>query len=1112
MNEGLIRLEDFCNMEKLADILRKWTKATHTAIALVNREKTEVLLEFGMGTCCGCIREKEEGKKICKTEWEHSEPGIYLCPVGMHGFVLPIELQNQQRLAYLYAGGVYIEEEAALGRERSRQVMQQLGISEEAIERIVASVTIKSQSELEGAFELLKEIIGDFVEKSYTVWQKNEDIRKKDAWHEEIIKSLDDIGIGSWIMERDADEVWMMHGDRCMNELLGTPEDMDPKERYTFWINRVEETSREIVMDFYRTLLEEGHAECAYTWNHPKNGVVYVRCGASMDKDKPWGTFFRGYHQDVTEKVMNEQVAEDAYQAVRAFSSLYSGTWTVDVLNDELTVLKPHFFKQDYIRRHGNSALVATKALVQEFVAEQSGEQFTELENYEQTAKKLRRRRSINWEFLGIDAKWYRITAVPLKKGAGGVVEQILYGVQEITEEKNRELEARRYLEEANRRATMQLDTISRAMPGGFKISRNDPMYTFRYVSTQFAALLGYTVEELYEVSGGTMATIVHKGDIARELPKALEMYTVGDTYVMKYRLRCKDGSWKYVMDRGRKVYLEDGTFENWCLILDIDEQERLNRQLQEERKQYREALIQDSVYFYTIDLTDGYLRKPFLLNTGEDALEVMGLTVPVQFDELLDSFQTVTNSIPMNIDPQKTFPTLQGLLAAYRDGRKRCEFEYFDPRLKQYHRMVVLMSESQENEHIIACVIGQDITEQKTKMERAFGEVKRANKAKTEFLSRMSHDIRTPMNGIIGMAKIARANMDEPERLMDALDKIEMAGKQLEMLINDVLDMSRLESGKTELTREAFSLRDVLENAMNAISTMAAEREVHVYPLECEGEHCRVLGSPLHTQRILLNILSNSIKYNKQGGSLRVAGKEEIIDENHSMFHFVIADTGIGMSPEFLERIFEPFSREHTDAGTKYQGTGLGMAIMKELVDLMNGTIRIESEVDRGSTFYLDLPFELAEEEIEIEKEEEEDTGDLEGMNVMLVEDNQINMEIAKFILESVGVNIIPMVNGKKAVDYFVRTAHGDIDVILMDVMMPVMDGIRATRLIRQSAHEDAKTIPIIAMTANAFVEDMKKTKEAGMNEHLSKPLDPQKVIQALKTYKKRGENNEEG
>jgi PAS domain S-box-containing protein len=803
---------------------------------------------------------------------------------------------------------------------------------------------------------------------------------------------------------------------------------------------------------------------------------------------------------------------EDAYQVVRAFSALYSGTWKVDVYNDEMVVLKPHYFEQNYVSSHGNSALVATKDLVKEFVDEDCYDIFDELGNYERTAKRLRRKRSMSWEYRGKDGYWYRITAVPLKKGAHGNVEQILYGVQEISDEKNRELEARRRLEEANRDAKMQLDTISRALPGGFKISRNDPSYSFRYVSIQFAALLGYTVEELYEVSGGTMASLVHKEDIARELPKALEMYTVGDTYTMKYRLRCKDGSWKYVMDRGRKVYLEDGTFENWCLILDIDEQERLNRQLQAERKQYREALIQDSVYFYTLDLTDGYLRRTFLLNTGEDALETMGLELPIHLNDLLDSFQHITNSVPLNINPQNAFPTRESLLAAYEDGRMRCEFEYYDSRLKQYHRMVVLMSENQEDGHILACVIGQDITEQKTQMEKAYGEAKRANKAKTEFLSRMSHDIRTPMNGILGMAKIARASMNDAARLEDALDKIEKAGKQLELLINDVLDMSRLESGKTELTLEAFSLYDVLENAMNDISTMAVERNVHVYPLECQGEHCRVFGSPLHTQRVLLNILSNSVKYNKEGGTLRVSCREEVVDETHSLFHFVIEDTGIGMSPEFLKRIFEPFSREHTDAGTKYQGTGLGMAIMKELVDLMGGTISIESEVGTGSVFYLNLPFELDLGEAEQAEEEEPQSVSLAGMKIMLVEDNQINMEIAKFLLESVGATIIPMENGKKAVDYFQRCRHGDIDVILMDVMMPVMDGIRATRLIRQSAHEDAKTIPIIAMTANAFVEDMKKTKEAGMNEHLSKPLDPQKVIQVLSSYKKRGEEREQG
>ncbi len=385
--------------------------------------------------------------------------------------------------------------------------------------------------------------------------------------------------------------------------------------------------------------------------------------------------------------------------------------------------------------------------------------------------------------------------------------------------------------------------------------------------------------------------------------------------------------------------------------------------------------------------------------------------------------------------------------------------------------------------------------------LSEAYEEAKRANVAKTEFLARMSHDIRTPMNGIMGMSKIAQKCIDDKKRVRDALVKIDQAGKQLEMLINDVLDMSRLESGKTELTYEKFDIKNVLNNNCSPIHIMALEHQVKLLGPHVEIMHRNLVGSPLHVQRILLNILTNAVKYNKPGGTVEVWLNELPIDQNHSRFALKIVDTGIGMSQEFLQHIFEPFSREHPDAGTNYQGTGLGMAITKEIVDLMGGTIKVESEENVGSVFYVDIPFEICEEaDTEFPEKLPEQPIRLEGMNILLAEDNELNIEIARFILEDAGAKVWIAHDGQEAVDLWKKMPEKNFDAILMDIMMPRMDGLQATRRIREDSRSDAKKIPIIAMTANAFAEDIRRCKEAGMNEHLSKPLDIQKLYRMMR------------
>ena len=670
-------------------------------------------------------------------------------------------------------------------------------------------------------------------------------------------------------------------------------------------------------------------------------------------------------------------------------------------------------------------------------------------------------------------------------------------------------------LEEANRRAKLQLDTITKAIPGGFKISYNDPSYSFKYVSKEFAEIMGYTVEELMQVSGGGMAGLVNMHDALRELPKAREQYTYGNTHTMTYRVRCKNGNWKYVQDHGRKVYQPDGSLEYWCLILDIDEMQRksfalnkVNAILARERRQYKEALVQNAEFFFEFDVTEGLICEEFEEKNGFNPFKAMGIQLPISYNEFNKKRREVLGIRSLLSDKDRYWTT-EGLLEAFSEGLTNVETEFYYSGRNEYRRGNALLSRDNQG-HVHAFIVCINTSEHrkseeeaKLKLLKAYEEAERANLAKTEFLSRMSHDIRTPMNGILGMAKIARNCIHDEKRVIDSLNKINIAGKQLEMLINDVLDMSRLESGKTELTKEVFNICELLKNGGQPIVTMALENGIRLKGNYCKIEHELVVGSPLHLLRVVTNILSNGIKYNKPNGLLEYWLEERRIDDEKSMYCFKIQDTGIGMSKEFMKCMFEPFSREHIDAGTKYQGTGLGMAITKELVELMGGRIETESEVGIGSTFYIEIPLEIASEhqKAKSSQSKKEDIS-LKHMKILLVEDNDINIEIAKYLLEEAGAVITTAKNGKQAVDIYRASEPHSFDMILMDIMMPVMDGFEATKAIRQLENEEARNIPIIAMTANAFAEDVKKAKAAGMNEHLAKPLNGDKVLSVIAKY----------
>ena len=494
-----------------------------------------------------------------------------------------------------------------------------------------------------------------------------------------------------------------------------------------------------------------------------------------------------------------------------------------------------------------------------------------------------------------------------------------------------------------------------------------------------------------------------------------------------------------------------------------------------------------------------------------------------------------VTGDFRKELQNALSISMLRKYFESMRGDNTECSYymEYESLRYGEPHwckcKMTPMLDEENEKaQHVL--VLFRDITEQKNaelkyeenlrsakeqaeaaqkraekaqkRAEKARGEADRANEAKTNFLRRMSHDIRTPINGIRGLVQMSYYYKNDPEKLQDCRRKVLGATDHLLSLVNDVLDMGKLEAGQFTLKHDPFMLSKILTEVNMVSKTQAESCNVHFISKDIgEIEHDHVIGSPVYLKRIFLNFTSNAIKYNRAGGQVYVHGHEVSFDGKTALYEFVCEDTGIGMSEEFQNRAFDPFTQEERDdARTTYVGTGLGLSITKQLIDLMGGTIELESTVGVGTKITFRIPLEVDFAEHEEEKEVDYSKIMFDGVRVLLAEDNDLNAEIASFMLEHHGMKVTWVKNGKFAVDEMKQRAE-DYDLIFMDVMMPIMDGLKATKKIRKMGY----TIPIIAMTANAFTDDMQKSLEAGMNAHLTKPLKESSIVKTIvKSMKK--------
>ena len=426
-------------------------------------------------------------------------------------------------------------------------------------------------------------------------------------------------------------------------------------------------------------------------------------------------------------------------------------------------------------------------------------------------------------------------------------------------------------------------------------------------------------------------------------------------------------------------------------------------------------------------------------------------------------------------------------------------DYTYQDKEEEWVNVLIVPQKRDKENHVTAVLYLIRNVTEEMKKEKEYQKKLKVAGDAKTNFLRRMSHDIRTPINGIRGIIEIADHNPDDLKLQKEYRDKIKTATGFLLDLVNSILDMSKLESGEIKLEHKPFNLHKLLQRNNEITIMQCKDCGINYHVKMNKNMHLDLIGSPLHLQQVLMNLASNAVKYNKKDGEIFVGAREVSCTEDTVEYEFLCQDTGIGMSEEFQKHLFEPFTQENTDARTKYAGTGLGMAITKELVDLQGGRIEVESKMGEGTKFLVYLTFEIdhsPKKEVEVEEKKEYS---IAGLKILLVEDNDLNMEVAQYLLEEKGAVITKAWNGQEAIELFSASDVGEYDVILMDIMMPVMGGWEATRQIRKLQREDAAAIPIIAMSANAFQDDIEHSKKAGMNGHVIKPLDMKELIKTI-------------
>ena len=804
-----------------------------------------------------------------------------------------------------------------------------------------------------------------------------------------------------------------------------------------------------------------------------------------------------------------------------ALASIYTGAFLINLKDDTYSYVRT----TELVRTILNgikSAQQAINTAIQKMVSPDELKEMLVFIDLSTLPERMKKEKILDIEYKGLVSGWVRGNFIEVECDENGILCKVLYAYQIVDEEKRKKLEHIQELKDnyaAAEYAENNYKTIHRLIKSGMWRMYCDENWEICRAewSDEFRKMVGYTNEEDFPNVLDSWRNLLHPEDYETGyglIEAAIKDPTGKTIYDCEYRLNTKNRGYRWFRATGDVSRKPDGS--PYCcfgVFFDITA-EKEREKLEQQRN---EALETANKTLQTMDVLHKALKSGSWTYTYDEDGAMSSVQWSSAFRALLgfdserefpDKWEAWVERICPE-DAGKAFEAYQQTLAdktgettynmEVRILTKKNEYHWF----QAFGRILRRKDGSPETFYGIL----MDINERKKteeKLKETTRTAQKANAAKTDFLSRMSHDIRTPINGIVGLLDIDEAHFDDKKLIRANHEKMKVAADHLLSLINDVLQMSKLEDGEIVLNHEFINLAELTKEIVTIVVDRATEAGI---TWEYEGGKAEIpypyiYGSPLHLRQIFLNIYSNCTKYNKSDGKITTMVEALGDRDGICTYRWTIADTGRGMSEEFVKHIFEPFAQEEEDARSDYHGTGLGMAIVKKLIEKMNGTIEVTSEEGTGSTFVITIPFEIAEPPVEIVAEDEEEINNIQGVNLLVVEDNELNAEIVEVLLGDAGANVTTVHNGREAVDLFANSPAGTFDVILMDVMMPVMDGLTATKCIRKLERKEAKTIPIIAMTANAFQEDAKRCIDAGMNAHLAKPIQPEKVIKMIAMY----------
>ncbi len=823
--------------------------------------------------------------------------------------------------------------------------------------------------------------------------------------------------------------------------------------------------------------------------------------------------------------VQNKKRKEKMNAVSRALASIYTGVFSIDLVNDSYEIVHSSETIRSILGKIA-SAQQAINFAIQNTVSQDELLEVLTFVNLQTLARRMEYEKCLNIDYKGTISGWVRGSFIEAERDEEGQLTQVLYAYQIIDEEKREELEHLQQLKETYAKTEKDKNVLVKELKYYSNLTNivmeqltcgvmvyTVPGRNLLQINPEALRIMGWSSEEeAAEKLEENMRNVILLEGVREE--DLLNLRKQRGSVKYQFVVNAGESDEKRILAESKSFSASNGgtiitsTFMDITHVVALEKEKNVlegkNTFLANENIELQRA--RDAVYFA---LNSG----SYFATYAEDGKSLLS----IKFSDALRKLYGYTdeNDAPntwdmwlKGIHPEDRERVLEQYLATLSDRTGNTEYSVIFRAVKkdgtiQWYRGAgyVIRREDGSAEYFYGVI--SNIDEQKKasdRLEEALEETRRANEAKTSFLARMSHDIRTPMNGIMCLIDINEKHADDIAFTTKNRGKAKVAANHLLSLINDVLQLSKLEDSSIELSEVPFNMLTLLDDIFTINEIRAKNNGIDVKRNNADSihDHPYLWGSPLHLRQIYINLLGNAIKYNKKNGTVICDVSAEKLDQLYVSFKVIIKDTGIGISKEFQKHLFDPFAREHEELG-KFEGTGLGLSIVKQLVDKMGGSIHVESEVGKGSCFTVEIPFKIASEEDVKKMEEPETEGNIEGRNILLVEDNELNMDIAEMLLADVGANITKAVNGQQAVDIFNGNPPGTFDLILMDVMMPIMNGYEATKCIRSSEREDAKEIPIIAMTANAFVEDIEKAKQAGMNAHLAKPLDIHKMLTVI-------------